>query len=366
MNKPLFYLRFLSGFLILTILAPDSAYPLRPTGLEEAKPAFREQFKRALGIPARMEEAAEFRDPRRQRTHNKILSALQNHPGGRLTIKRLADLADVSTQTPYNHNYRSLIATENERRAGLKPPLPAIEIDVVAAITRALKDHAGGRLTVKGLAGSAGVSVRTLYYHNYRSLIADENEHRAGLKPPLPAIIVSGPGRSRRYSESAAGLEERMPQWMQRLFPPAEFERFVASLREAVGQHPRVAVLFEPELINLGQAGFKDEFDLAIGLVGLSGSIREAVRWPSGGDLMLGLLTAENLKTYEGYRIIQVDRRPGIGNGSKLLLQAVPAVVVRALVSGQARFEIDPALCNAGLEELRLPEVLARMTDLFA
>jgi len=157
-----------------------------------------------------------------------------------------------------------------------------------------------------------------------------------------------------------------MPQWMQRLFPPAEFERFVASLREAVGQHPRVAVLFEPELINLGQAGFKDEFDLAIGLVGLSGSIREAVRWPSGGDLMLGLLTAENLKTYEGYRIIQVDRRPGIGNGSKLLLQAVPAVVVRALVSGQARFEIDPALCNAGLEELRLPEVLARMTDLFA
>ncbi|MDO8730070.1 MAG: hypothetical protein Q7J69_02635 [Candidatus Omnitrophota bacterium] len=178
--------------------------------IKPARAADRHLLDVASQLAAGLEETSQ--DRQWKSTHAKIIKALRSHPGGRLMATDLAKLTGLGRVALYTHDYRSLVAAENKRRAGMKRPKLAIELreyqehteDPEQAIVKALRSHPGGRMTVKELAKRADVGELTLYNYNYRSLVEAENKRRAGMRRPRPAIILLRPGRP----PSAAGLEE--------------------------------------------------------------------------------------------------------------------------------------------------------------
>ena len=126
--------------------------------------------------------------------------ALREHPGGRLTQEELAELADISKYTVGYYDYRALVVQENAQRALEGRTLIELakdEAEVETAIVAALRKHPGGPLTAKGLAQSATVSEGSLSSHDYRALIALENERRAAEEPDRPSIVISEPPREK-------------------------------------------------------------------------------------------------------------------------------------------------------------------------
>lgn len=130
-----------------------------------------------------------------------IADALRRHPGGPLTVRQLADQAQVSQSALFSHNYRDLIAQENKRQAAevperlpiIVPAPPRQEDEIVAAIAAALQGHPGGQLSAGELAALADVHLASLESHNYQELIAQENLRRLAEDPPRPAIELFVP-----------------------------------------------------------------------------------------------------------------------------------------------------------------------------
>ncbi|GEM_PF-3641897 len=256
-------------------------------------------------IPAGLEEKSQ--DRQWKHTHAKIVKALRSHPGGLLMATDLAKRAGVGRVALYTHNYRSLVAAENKRRAGMKRPRLAIELreyqehteDPEQAIVKALRSHPGGRMTVEALAKLAGVGKLTLYNYNYRSLVEAENQRRAGMKRPRPAIILLRPGRP----PSDAGLEERTTRSVSllRQMPPA----VPGSIGDA-------ALVFMPGTYDLAAVAAQmgaivvvpDDGPEAAGLE----ELLRAVRIPEG-RYAVGVLRASRF--LEGYpRQILIEDRP--------------------------------------------------------
>ncbi len=130
-----------------------------------------------------------------------IVAALQKHPGGPLIAKELAGSAEVTEGALISHDYRGLIALENERRTKeeqdrpliVPPPLQNRNEDPLASITAALREHPGGALAPQELAALADVHLVTLERHGYEQLIVQENARRAEAENSKPEIELKIP-----------------------------------------------------------------------------------------------------------------------------------------------------------------------------
>ncbi len=169
-------------------------------------------------------------------------------------------------------------------------------------------------------------------------------------------------------SKSAAGLEEppvgragrKLPAWIKRTVGDADaFFWLVASVHGVVQQHPRVAVLFDPELIPGDSPS-----DKKVRLMALEGNVRSILALPDENDFWLGFLSESVALKKEGYRVVHVKAHPE-SRRIPLVEQAIPLVALLAVGSGQDTFWVNPPVTNAGLEELTLPEVVTELTNRF-
>ncbi len=161
--------------------------------------------------------------------------------------------------------------------------------------------------------------------------------------------------------EELGSLRQRMPEWLRGIISPDRLPDLVRGVHEISNASDKVAVLIHPGLFPADA----DPFDLEVNLVGLSGNVRASLGLREGTDLRIGLLTEENLKTYNGYRIVQVLRDPAAAHREALPLEAVPLVVAEALSVRGNTFWVDVTPYLA-VSELTMPEVLSTLTDLFA
>ncbi len=161
-------------------------------------------------------------------------------------------------------------------------------------------------------------------------------------------------------STNGAGLEERVPGWMEAALG-ADWMRVVTGVHE-MQVTDKVAVLIQPGL--LGVAG--DDGETQGALRGLGENLHGAFGWREETKLRLGLLTSKSIAAFEaqGYRVIRVVRHPE-SEQTPLPWEAVPIVVAQALAGGRPTFwvNVTPYL---NLEGITLPEILSTLTDLFA
>ena len=155
------------------------------------------------------------------------------------------------------------------------------------------------------------------------------------------------------------GLEERVPWWLKGLVSPEELEQWVYRGHEVLLGSQPVAVLFDSGLVPGEKDSDREEL-----LMEMEGYIRSLFVLPEEVRFRIGLRSAKGDWEEEGFRMIEVVRHPEARPGP-LPIGALPLVVTEALASPDSLFTTDP-LTYADLTGLTLPEVLAKLTDLFA
>lgn len=141
--------------------------------------------------PSGLEEKEEPGQSLWLETDRLIDNFLREHPGGPLTEKELAGAIDRHPRTMANHNYKDRVRAENTRRASLRPPLPPIFLDRREVIIAALRKHPGGFLTAKQLAKLTKLSTTALDHNGYRTLINEENAARLTRGPFVMPITLT-------------------------------------------------------------------------------------------------------------------------------------------------------------------------------
>jgi hypothetical protein len=163
------------------------------------------------------------------------------------------------------------------------------------------------------------------------------------------------------FKSQDAGLEERMPAWLEPALG-ADWMEVVYGVHEMAQVTDKVAVLLQPELLGVAVA----DGDTEVALMSLEGNLHGAFGWTDETALRLGLLTPQSVEAFEsqGYRVIQI-RRHWESAETPLPWEAVPVVVGQALAGGRSIFwvNVTPYL---NLKGITLPEILSTLTDLFA
>lgn len=168
---------------------------------------------------------------------------------------------------------------------------------------------------------------------------------------------------------SSAPVHSDMAQLLELILPRPgqEWSERDHLVLQAMRGSPMLAVLFDPELLEdpAIPVGFSEprQEGILIRLLGLTKRLLKRYRYPEeeGRSFQLGLLSEKSLLEKEGYRIIQILRRPESEGGQKESLrlpwERLEEVVINALFSGEQTFLVDVGHYTAtGLEQVTLPD----------
>lgn len=153
------------------------------------------------------------------------------------------------------------------------------------------------------------------------------------------------------------GLEERMPEWLQRVVSPIEFPTLVRHLRERT-TGPTV-ILFDSELLPEESPG-----DLAVRLIELSGVVPAALGVGEAGMWQFDTMERQDRYSDTNCRILRVVRHPESAP-NRLPWSAIPLISAQAAAAGQSVFPINVGSYSS-LEVVSLADALTHLTDLFA